>query len=310
MTDDNKNDQYRMFEYILPANEPLYKGTSSNNFDINYTEPCWFSKSIHVARGYGGYVHEVRPKEQLRLINITSPFFHTFLQDHVNDYFRNTDLYASYHEKMQLLIPLGLPDEKTQVPYVTKMYGEQAKYDNDVQLASSFFRNLHRYSNFDLDRKLINLIKNLLWQHGFVGYIAPCKWVTCFHNQFHDEICLFDLSRIEAIYFTFKQPQKGGGSALQNPYDTEHLEKMLDVNKINKEIYALYGWYGPYDYDERGRIILWNVDYTKAMVRKKRYEEDTKQPYPEDIEKYKYNPGGTIKVHTTSSYKLVKLDKQ
>lgn len=302
------SDKYSSFEYIIPANEPLYKGVTFPMFDVKYNKPSWFSQSADIASRYttsGGYIHEIRPKTPLRLINIMSRNFHTFIQDHINDKFKYEDHSESFHKKMQYLIPLGLPDAKTQIKYVIDKYNEKATMTSAIELFSPFFYNQHRYSHHELDTKLITLMKQLLWQHGFVGYIAPCSWTSCFHYDFHNEVCLFDMSHLDLLHFKVKPSQLGGGdSTPNNPSGKRGLNIPIDTNKIHREIYEMYGWDGPFEYDEKGEIILWNSDYVEAMVRKKRYEADTGKPYPEDIEKYKFDPR---KKTATKPYRLIKV---
>lgn len=285
-------DKYSIFEYIIPANVPLYKGTPSQDFDMKYNKPSWFTQSREIANKYvknGGFIHSIRPKNEMRLINVMSPHFHTFLQELVNDLHQYDNGIDSYHKKMQYLIPFGLPDSHAQIKYITEMYRLQPNFTNMVQLLSPFFQHKHRFSEKQLDYDIIELIKQMLWQHGFVGYIAPCEWVSCFHDPFHEEICLFDMSRTNLVYFNYiLGPTIAQGGGQWKPHVPYGADKPYDFNKARIKIYNSFGWDGPVEYDENGDVVFWNADYVQALVRKKKYEEEIGEPYPEDVEKYRY----------------------
>lgn len=58
------------FEYIIPANETLYKGMNTTIFDMTYKKPIWFTKNERTANKYGKYTHSFLTKKPLKLINI------------------------------------------------------------------------------------------------------------------------------------------------------------------------------------------------------------------------------------------------
>jgi hypothetical protein len=309
-------DQYKIFEYIVPANQQLYKGTPSRSFDMKYNKPSWFTESLEIAKGYskGNYVHSIRNKNPLRLINIMNPHFHLFLIDLINNLHKYDDNNASYHKKMQYLIPLGLPDAKSQVAYIKEFFNEEPKLSNTIQLLSPFFQHKHRFSEKTLDHNLIRLLKGVMWQHKFVGYIAPCKWVSYFHQEFHEEICLFDMSNTDLVYFNYssvQQPYIGGAEDDANRTDRPYnILKNYDHKQSLIDIYRAFGWYGPVEYDESGDLVEWNSEYVQAKVRKKKFEDETGEPYHEDIEKYRFDYKTSIwgpKKVTTPKYRLKTL---
>jgi hypothetical protein len=247
----------QLFTYMLPSNEKLYKGMNSKKFDMTYDKPIWFSQEENTAKMYGKYVHRVITSKQLKLINITSPYFQSCFMDFLNNYFK-TDSDA-YKRKMRLLVPIGLPDETSQQNFLSTRgiipipINQQTKTTfNDV----AFFYNRHRFSEKKLDVELVEFLQSIYRQYGFDGYIAPCIWPSKYHFQFSDEICLFSLKNTNLVmYQDYKTYTQRGGKKV-NKFVVQRDPKYYSViAQDSLDILRASGWNKAYKLDETGYIV-------------------------------------------------------
>lgn len=256
---DNIQDKSKLYEYIVPANEPLYKGMNESSFIIGYPEPIWFSQNKDTASRYGSFVHEVRTNRSLKLINITSPFFQSTFMDFLNQYYKNDG--NAYQQKMELLVPIGLPDNELQQEYIFSNYGIVPSINTDLYKNVAFFYNRHRFSEKEMDLRLVNFLKNLHLQFKFDGYIAPCIWSSKYHAQFSDEICLFNINPEIINYVCYYQQELSGGTSTKKTYGDPLYNKIFEPVIREKltikslEELRLYGWTGEYKLSKNGMLI-------------------------------------------------------
>lgn len=271
----------QLFTYTLQANEALYKGMSLKKFDMNYDKPVWFSQEIKTAKMYGNYVHKVVTKNPLKLINITSPYFQSCFMDFLNNYFKRYS--NAYKTKMKLLVPIGLPNERSQQKFLEEYCDikpiplqpqTQSIYD-DV----AFYYNRHRYSQQDMDIELVTFLKQMYSQHGFVGYIAPCIWPSKYHFRFSDEICLFSLKSNDLILYqgvkTCSNSQIGGSR--KNQFVVQIPPSAYPrIAQDSLDFLRSSGWNGPYELSEKGFIISPHTHELVEHANKLRKKEEIK----------------------------------
>jgi hypothetical protein len=251
----------QFFTYILQTNETLYKGLHSKTFDMNFEKPIWFSQEEDTEKMYGKYVHRVITKKPLKLINITSPYFHSCFMDFLNNYYKKDN--NAYKKKMRLLVPIGLPNESSQQKYLESYCNikpiplkqqTQTIYD-DV----AFYYNRHRFSEKNLDAELVMFLKQFYSQNGFVGYIAPCIWPSKYHFQFSDEVCLFSLKNNDNILYQnftmYSSSQRGGISHKNNFVVPIPPSAYPRIAQDSLDILRSSGWNGPYELSDTGFII-------------------------------------------------------
>jgi hypothetical protein len=241
--------------------------------DMTYKKPVWFSQREDTAKQYGQHVHKVLTTRTMKLINITSPYFQSTWMDFLNEFYRNDK--DSYEKKMELLTPIGLPDEPSQDHYL-KTIGFHRRYNNqEIYKDVAFFYNHHRFSQKNMDDHFVNFLQLIHKQYGFDGYIAPCIWPTKYHVQFSDEICLFNMSALQYSGFTSYPNQNGGGQLrLVSIPSPKYVEKNT---WRNIEILKNSGWTGEYEIDSDGILVNpspWVLgQFCKANYEKKKREE-------------------------------------
>ena len=265
-----------LFSYVISPNETLYKGINEPVFDINYKGITWVTKNHFTAEAYGRYCHSVKNAKPLRLINIMSKAFQDYLLETLNDMYAHLPFNISYDKKMPYLVPIGLPDYKTQIAYLKKHFTDPAIQKVDPQNVRHFeeYGGLVNYTNRcsieSLDKQLIGLVKRLLVQYKFDGYIAPYQWPSSIHGLFHDEICLFDLSECNLVYNTHYQIVRAGGGSTGQIVSTGQI--MTNDTRTENEM-AIFtmkamGYDGPHKYKKNGAIVERSYEWIKAYNRK------------------------------------------
>jgi hypothetical protein len=86
--------------------------------------------------------------------------------DFLNGFFRREN--GSYRLKMDLLVPIGLPDEASQEAYLRSRGVHSHPISANIRRDVAFHYNRHRFSHSELDAKLVTFLKSLYEQHGFV----------------------------------------------------------------------------------------------------------------------------------------------
>ena len=256
------------FEYVICPNETLYKGMNTSVFDNSYQDISWFSKNEKTAQKYGNYVHKVLTTRPLKLVNIMSTQFHTFLQDKLMDMFSNDSFEGTYDTRMKILAPLGLPDLETQTRFLSRLFPSiRNKTSEEFKVFGAFVGHKSRFSSKELDKGLISLIRNLLQQYSFDGYIAPSSWPSQFHGLFHDEVCLFNPKQCNLLYahnsLVIKQ---SGGTLYYGQFDSG---KAIDDNAIDISVMRTLGYDGPIQYDDNGKVIILGYEWIQDYKRQK-----------------------------------------
>lgn len=294
----NNESSWPLFTYTISGNEPIYKGMNKKTFDNKYQDPCWFTENIETAKRYGKYVHCIKTGTEIKLLNLTSGFFHIFLKDTLNLRYRGTNNDGNDIRKFQLLLPLGFPDYNIQKSYIQAHVPEDSLLPNcenertNIEPSLSIFDHHHRYSNLKFDVKLVNTLSQIFGSN-FDGYIAPIDWPSCFHNGFfHNEICffkpaeLFDKKKLFYFNLPYTNQAMGGSKNRQNTMrkydiDEDDQRKMgtmdvypKDVKEYNElmeqdPVFQDYG--GPRRFDERGKLLI--PTWEEAMADEKRKKE-------------------------------------
>lgn len=259
------NKKAELYEYRLPMNETLFKGMDQRKFDMGYKNPVWFSIKHDTAKQYGSYVHKFVTKKSFKLINISSPFFQSTFMDFLNDCYRkeNND-HVAYRKKMELLVPIGLPDEKSQQTFLASSYSIQPyvkQTDKEHYKNVAFFYNRHRFSATDTDLYFVKFLQQIHLQYEFDGYIAPCIWPSKYHHKFSDEICLFKIDESKLSHISLEKiPQKGGRETYSNvrTFSPKTIEKltMWSLEKLE-----MAGWDKKYELSNNG-ILIYPDAYT------------------------------------------------
>jgi hypothetical protein len=207
-----------LFTSIIQANETLYKGMNVERFDPQYDHPIWFSQRKETAEQYGSYLHHVITTRPIKLINITSPYFQNTFMDFLNHYFKHEP--TSFERKMNLLVPIGLPNEQAQQTFLSSRGVRVRQLSSSALRDVAFFYNHHRFSQMDLDSRLVQFLNRLFSQFDFDGYIAPCVWPSKYHVQFSDEVCLFklrDTACLSHVRVQHSPSFQSGGSSYDIP---------------------------------------------------------------------------------------------
>lgn len=290
----NNKSSWPLFTYVIPGNETIFKGMDVKVFDIKYDQPCWYSENMETAKKYGKYVHEIKTTTEIKLINLTSQFFHMFLKDNLNLRFRGNNNNGIDINKLKLLLPLGLPDLNSQVQYI-KNFIPNNHLNNckppqpQLEPYISVFDRHHRYSNSQYDLELIKTLAHIFGSE-FDGYISPIDWPSCFHNGlFHNEICLFfpekQFTKNKMIYskLAYTNTQRGGIKNRQNTMmkfeiDEDDQRRMgtmnltkEECNKVVEEMLNNWKYEGPRHYDEKGNLQV--PTWEEAMADEKRKKE-------------------------------------
>jgi hypothetical protein len=250
----------KLYEYKINANETLYKGIDTETISTKYPKPMWFSQNKNTAKQYGRFVHEFKTIKELKLINITSPYFHSSFVDFLNDFFKHNP--SSYDEKMKLLIPIGLPDEISQQNYLESIHVHPISSNQKIYKEVAFLYNRHICSYSKLDFEFVNFLKNIHKQYGFDGYVAPCIWPSKYHVRFSDEICLFNLNEDALLHAGVKTYKQSGGTV---SFDIKLSPQAIETFTMESlEYLQKIGWNKPFKLGKDGLLIKPN-SYEAAM---------------------------------------------
>jgi len=207
-----------LFTITLAKGTILYKGFNdpSHKFDPSSRNPCWFAFNKDHAKKYGGNVCVVKLSKKLVLINICSGLFKSHFTDMLN-------LLNDKDEREQALGAIGVPDLSTQESLVTLHVPTNARptnicvRDNGLLAQTKYFNGHSRYSADNLDKVMLKHMSNV-YGKNVDGYIQPVALPSCWHREFPQEVCVFDVSRC------LLQPHvRGGGKKKRRERSTEFL---------------------------------------------------------------------------------------
>lgn len=237
-----------LFTIIYPIDKEIYKGSEYKILrETTNNNPMWFAE-LEVSKRYGKFTHIYRTKNELKLIDITSGIFHQDFMTKVNRFFSKDSLSLN---KARILAPLGLPDFETQQFYTRKV--DMSRMDERLKHYIldnlPFFNNKNRYSTYELDINMTNMIK--LLYPSFDGYVSEIPLPSLFHEgMFNPEICIFNSNKDLSYYgmlpylsggkknknnhniYLFYQPEK----MYWNMYEYKLYKKKINkLNKLNKQ---------------------------------------------------------------------------
>lgn len=244
----------KLCEYVLPANETLYKGMNEELFSLQYPKPIWFSQRHETASQYGTFVHKFVTKRPLKLINVSSPYFQSTFMDFLNDFYRQDE--NARNLQLRMLSPLGLPDEESQQRYLSTMgiRPRVSQANREVYQDIAFFYNRHRFSHACMDYDLAKFMQSVYHQYHFDGYIAPCVWPSKYHVQFSDEVCIFDIRNADFLVHvtTNHVGMTAGGRKDEHVFSPQAIERitMESLEQLRK-----CGWTEDYELSKEGFLV-------------------------------------------------------
>lgn len=237
-----------MYDIIIKAGTILYKGYENKPTTNIIDVPTWLSQDKEIALLYGNYIQEFIVKKDILLINLTSNEFHIDYLDKLNQLFTGNKFDDVDDRKMEAAIPLGLPSFDYQTHY---LLSKNIKLENPTkwtiqhEIANSFLLNKHRYSTYERDKNLSNILYNL-YGNKYKGYITNIKWPSKLHNgMFNRECCLFkpsDLIEINRSQKGGNKKHKKGGNFDNITGDSwnrmrENIWKPGEFEKLTEEIF-------------------------------------------------------------------------
>ncbi len=246
-----------IFTIYKEPNEFIYKGSEFYPLreSLN-SNPLWFG-DLKTAVSYGKFVYKYKPTRRLKLIDLTNHHFHLDFMNKVNKFFQNNHDF-DIRNKAQILIPLGLPDFETQKVFLNKKNTNISNLDTKkvVDLELPFFFNKHRYSVFNLDRKMALFIKNIY--PSFDGFISELLWPSYYHEGFFGrEICVFDSNKTLNFLGKIDFVKEGGSSS----------ELLSGFSTDNKHQYDKYIIHQP-------EKMYWNMKEYKYFKKLQKLDKD------------------------------------
>ena len=225
-----------MMETILPQKYLLYKGIQKGQtLDTNYDNPCWFAFDIDTAASYAqsfpeGEVYAFELNKDLHLLNILDIQFRTDFWNKCNMIY--TDNNTKNNEKLQALLPLGIPSLEAQETFIRPV-SDMQNCDSKLKTWASLIYG-HRSSSPNNDLFMVKTMLNI-YKNKYDGYVQPFDVPTCYHENglFHKEICLFTCKDIikSIKYIGSYSSMQTAGSGLSK----QEVKYMFDRDAITKE---------------------------------------------------------------------------
>lgn len=220
-------------ERVFKKDGILYKRTNDKTLDLIYTRPMWFGLNDNVFDIYGTYIHKVRFKRDLKLVNIMSWNFRIDFMERLYEYFKGKDVddVECRRTKAMCIIALGIPNLEIQYSMINKYITNppRPELDENIVADTSLFMG-HRLSETTIDREFANTLKEL-YASDYDGYIQEYRIASCWMNSFPPEICVFDVTTCELEIVT----KQTGGSKAKKKISKEKRDIENDVwyHKMN-----------------------------------------------------------------------------
>jgi len=229
----------------LPKDTKIYRGKSDKNESLGN----WFTYNKEDASIYGPTIYTYNIKENTRLINLISGFFHIDYIDKLNLKYTGNNYDGNDIRKMLALFPIGLPKLETQIEVSKRIHGLDFKEteNKDIIFLSSYIYDITRVSDYNIDKDFAKIIMEI-YGDKCNGFTIPIKWPNKLQGGlFNRELFIKDTSILELVE-TSKNNISGGSKILNtNMFKSEkeyreQIEKTQQMmNTAVEKIPTLYG---------------------------------------------------------------------